>query len=1351
MDPFYWFGNISNTVRNAWDRVRRTIFRNVPTQEEHQEARRAQVEERRYAQRERRREQEEEPSPSFAQSLLGWFRSRFHGQDQTVREEREQAQDMYAPPTQQPRLADIEPPPAQRRRTQTLVLAVPPALQPRRVARVVGVPVAPPPPPPPTLIYPEAVEMLRTRGLAYAIKATRDPSLEGAASFQESRIGNGYIFIARFRSETLNLGIFIRRLIALTLSAIQCIVDLRGENDRAFDLFASLVHGSHSILYWRSVGSYDKRQNDNLQAMIILDNVVREAAGSIAFEDHGSEDGSAWTIRDVAAAQTDFVLTIYCNRRVNVQGGTALTGKLEQQIKEAYKGRLVIVPRNTDTGCFYYALGAAILYYKSKIRNMQIREPFVPTVIDGIINAHATEVPVCKRLFDLGRQQGMEHKFMSIDEGEEFFRTVQEMIGPEFVLRVLQLELKSNGQYVTYPLYYPKREGKQIINLVNFVSGEGAHFICPISQDQPLGTGGRKHFCVCRRCEKVFFSNKPPKGHKCDAVGEYAWSRKDVGQFRRAVGQCDRCRVKFDTEDALEYHTDPKLGGCFKSGSRGYSKVLLSEKSHLLQVDREEEDDALQVDGEDDESAFADFESCIDPETGEHSLLRWGVYVPDKYEQGDEITGFLDKMFEWANARDNHKLVVWFHNGSGYDFLYIFSALLNLDRYQGYKIGGILKGVNKWQRLVVSKTQSGHTVKVVFQDTYQFLTMSLEKLVECAKQMSTSRTMFIPFYEKLAQRYNKGVIDVRGPTSPVTAHFHEIKEELTRKNSLPYTYFTDPSVCKRPIADILGKLPDRQQDVARWLGFKKVGQWLDLYLFTDVLLLYCVFKDARNRLHRTHGVWLDKYVGMPATTWNAWLKFLAADPEEERPIIPLYSNLTQALFFKRMTRGGVTCASRRYAESDETHTILYLDVNGLYPHAMREPYPAGELHEKVYKLQGTDAEAKVKALFELWETRGGGGALELDLEVPDESHDYFKDFPPAPEHRVLQHDMREGNEYIERFERDHPGERTEFRGLVGTLLPKKHYGVHWRLLQWYLKRGLKVTALHRVISWTQEQRYLKGYVERNIHLRNVCQDALSKALYKMMGNALYGKTFENPFNHTGVRVVRDPVHLSGLIREGSVHSILYQGQHGTLVRLEGEEVVMDKPTYIGACVTEYAKLHMYHVFYDLLVDKVFTRDKIELLYTDTDSIIVRIEHEPGLVTPEEGCVKLIERINERAGETLIGELGGQMKSETGKDYIQQFVALRSKMYAYVTAGGKREQRAKGTTKEAQRELSFELYCEVLRGCGVKEVPNCRIARTGFRLQNVEQMRRALSANDGKRWISADGNTTLPFGHYSLRK
>ena len=175
--------------------------------------------------------------------------------------------------------------------------------------------------------------------------------------------------------------------------------------------------------------------------MNIVSTVVREAAGSIAFEDNGEQDGSSWTIRDIAAEDTEFTFKMEMIRRVNVQRGTALTGILREQIIEAYKRHKVIIPCNTDNGCFYYALAAAILYYKKKLTDMMIRQPIAPEVISKYVE----RVPVCKQLYDLGKSQAIEHAFMSIDEGEEFFKKIQEMIGSEFVLRVLQLELKSNG------------------------------------------------------------------------------------------------------------------------------------------------------------------------------------------------------------------------------------------------------------------------------------------------------------------------------------------------------------------------------------------------------------------------------------------------------------------------------------------------------------------------------------------------------------------------------------------------------------------------------------------------------------------------------------------------------------------------------------------------------------------------------------------------------------------------------------------------------------------------------------------------------------------------------------------
>ena len=44
---------------------------------------------------------------------------------------------------------------------------------------------------------------------------------------------------------------------------------------------------------------------------------------------------------------------------------------------------------------------------------------------------------------------------------------------------------------------------------------------------------------------------------------------------------------------------------------------------------------------------------------------------------------------------------------------------------------------------------------------------------------------------------------------------------------------------------------------------------------------------------------------------------------------------------------------------------------------------------------------------------------------------------------------------------------------------------------------------------------------------------------------------------------------------------------------------------MGACILETSKLHMYKFWYDYLKNKC--NDKVELIYTDTDSFMIEVE------------------------------------------------------------------------------------------------------------------------------------------------
>lgn len=1104
-----------------------------------------------------------------------------------------------------------------------------------------------------------------------------------------------------------------------------------------------------------------------------------------------------------------------------LQRGHSFTEELNKEVHELYGANGVLVPRNVDRSCVWYAMGISYLYYIQCKTAAERRRMFTEAEKRNGISMEVLKVSlqtsnraggeIVLRAIERGEQEFMDElihrgenigEALTMREAENFFERAMAQLIPnaeernKVCLKVYIIKSNTKGEMMLFPAYIGPNRGRDAAErsfvIVNYISEKlkKAHYVVPTSMEQRFGAPGkvRTDFWVCQKCGLICFTRSVLIRHVCgnaDGSIAYGWNDRatveEVAEhpesFIFAEGYCRGCRLCFDSQFAYQYHCDPALGGCFtsshsgSSGLRGYRHVLLSSKKHLL--------DNVDCDGDsqyaESENAFlrvyADFESVIDPESeNEHRLLYWGMWVeqePGVYSDGRSIREFLMGLMrlipqnERRRRDDNAKrIIVWFHNGSGYDFNFIFKELMNNEEFSEWRISGNLRGSNKWHQLKVTLPENRG--QIVFKDTYQFLTLSLAKLVSCSRG---EPSVFVKYHEQLRQRYGEDLMT------------QEMCEMVTRKNSLPYTYFTDEDKINDPIEEIMDTLSPDEQQVARALRFETTGDWLRLYLMSDVLLLRCVFERARRQLRETHHVLFDRYVGLPSTTWHAWIKSLVMLPEERRPVIPLYNSDSEALFFKRMVRGGVTCASKRYAVSDATHTILYLDVNGLYPHVMRRSYPAGELYftPMTASAQATLMAVRhhdfVERVCTMWKRKlkwlygnkeYAGGAFEVDMHLPPEYHDRFAQFPLAPEHVEIEEDVYEDNEYLSTSQSSSPEEGKErkngFKGLACTLWPKRRYQVHWRVLLWYIRQGMVVDHVHYMTLWTEERPFLREYVEMNMRLRDQHRDELTRTLYKLMGNALYGKTFENPFNHTGVSVVSNELKLYGLLEQGRVQSIIYQGRNGSLIVNEGERVVLDKPTYIGAIVLEYAKLHMYKLFYEKLNRAFPIEDgKMELLYTDTDSFVVRVEHPPDM-RPGGGAdiTPILRHINDcqiAAGKReVIGIAGGLTKSETGEDdYIAEFCALRAKCYAYRTAKGKSDVKAKGTTHEAQtRELDIEKYKKVLRENSTLCLENQRIARSHFDLHSVTQVRVALSANDGKRWICANGIDTLPFGHYSLQ-
>ena len=79
--------------------------------------------------------------------------------------------------------------------------------------------------------------------------------------------------------------------------------------------------------------------------------------------------------------------------------------------------------------------------------------------------------------------------------------------------------------------------------------------------------------------------------------------------------------------------------------------------------------------------------------------------------------------------------------------------------------------------------------------------------------------------------------------------------------------------------------------------------------------------------------------------------------------------------------------------------------------------------------------------------------------------------------------------------------------LVTNFFEEGKYVIHYKNLQVFLRLGLKLKKIHRILEFNQSQ-WLKPYTEFDTQKRIQVEknnDKDGKALYKLMNNAIYGK------------------------------------------------------------------------------------------------------------------------------------------------------------------------------------------------------------------------------------------------------
>jgi len=664
------------------------------------------------------------------------------------------------------------------------------------------------------------------------------------------------------------------------------------------------------------------------------------------------------------------------------------------------------------------------------------------------------------------------------------------------------------------------------------------------------------------------------------------------------------------------------------------------------------------------------------------------------------------------------KIPVIFHNLRGYDSHFIMQEIgkFNMD------INVIPNNMEKYMAFMLGK-------HLVFLDSFQFMSSSLDRL---ASNLTNESFKY---------------------TSEEFKNNRQLKL-MKQKGTYPYDYmdsfdrFQDTRLpSKKDFYSILSgeHITDKtyQHALNVWKTFKlkTMGEYHDLYLKTDVLLLADVFENFRKVCNEYYKLDPCHYFTSPGLSWDAMLKMTKIK-------LQLITDIDIFQFIEKGMRGGISCITNRhgtannkymkdYDENKPTKYISYLDANNLYGWAMSQYLPTGG--HKWLKPDNVD-------LSKYKDDSKKGIILEVDLEYPKEFHDKHNDYPLAPEALNITDDMLSpyAND-IKNLYNIHSGGVK----LAPNLMNKMKYVVHYRNLQLYTDLGMKITKVHRVLEFDQSP-WLKLYINFNTDKRKAAKNKFEKDFFKLMNNSVFGKTMENLRKRVDIRLVTSEKKLLKWVAKPSFVSSKIFNNNLVAIHKIKETLVLNRPVYVGQAILDISKTLMYDFHYNYILKKY---DNVKLLATDTDSLMYEIETDD-IYKDFFNDKHLFDNSDYQESSPYYfsnnEKVIGKFKDEAAGIPITEFVGLRSKMYSYTKDNSTGGKTAKGIKKNViKQQLRHENYVDTLFNKRQMIHKMNTIRSFGHQIGSYEINKISLSCFDDKRYLHDDGITSYAYGHYKI--
>ena len=278
-------------------------------------------------------------------------------------------------------------------------------------------------------------------------------------------------------------------------------------------------------------------------------------------------------------------------------------------------------------------------------------------------------------------------------------------------------------------------------------------------------------------------------------------------------------------------------------------------------------------------------------------------------------------------------------------------------------------------------------------------------------------------------------------------------------------------------------------------------------------------------------------------------------------------------------------------------------MNNLYGYAQMQPLPA-----RAYRWLSRK-EIETFDVMTAQDDAKKGYVLEVDLSYPAHLHEAHASLPLAPESlNICYEDLSPYSKDCLRATNPAKVDKYVATKLCGTFLPKKKYLVHYRNLKYYLKKGLVLEKVHRIIEFEQEP-FIAPYIERMAKKRAETTSAFKKRLAKLFANSVYGKLLQNIRKYIDVKIVRKGRLTEKYLNSPRFISFKILNSQYVAIFMQKEKVLLDKKYSAGFSVLEMSKLAMFECYYDNIVPAL-GQENGSIVLSDTDSMILHISGRP---------------------------------------------------------------------------------------------------------------------------------------------